>query len=68
MKTSKAPNDLLLMIKHFSLSAIAEDYGYAIENANDAKELFDTLYEDLKTYEVTKENKSKANKERRKGN
>lgn len=59
MKTNKVTNDLLLMIKHFSLSAIAEDYGYSIENANDAKELFDTLYDDLKNYEDTKANKSK---------
>ena len=59
MKSSKAPNDLLLMIKHFSLSAIAEDYGYSIETADDAKELFVTLYEDLKNYETKKENKSK---------
>ena len=55
----KAHNDLLMQIKFFSLEAIAQDYGYSIENADDAKELFDTLYEDLKNYEVTKENKSK---------
>lgn len=57
MKTNKAPNDLLMQIKFFSLEAIAQDYGYQIENADDAKELFDTLYVDLKNYEDTKENK-----------
>ncbi len=59
MKHNKTHNDLLMQIKFFSLEAIAQDYGYTLENSDDAKELFDTLYDDLKHYETTKENQSK---------
>jgi len=51
--TGKKPmsNTLLQQIKWFSIVAIAEDYGYPCDTAEEFKELSEIVYHDLIRYE-----------------